>query len=80
MNVYVDLAGCTRPVDVIHRIEAALCQAGERDAAVCYAAQMREIHPHTPETAALYAPAIVVYRKEDADDQLALSDRAARAG
>ncbi len=77
MNVYVDLSGCTRPVDVIHRVESALCQAGERAAAECYAAQMREIHPHTPETAALYAPPCVVYRKEDEDDQLTLSSSAA---
>ena len=67
MSVYVDLAGCTKAIDVVYRVEAALCQAGERDAAVCYAAQMREIHPHTPETAALYAPPCVVYRQEDAE-------------
>lgn len=67
MSVYVELRGCSCPADVIHRIEAALCQAGLRDDAVRYAAQMREMHPHTPETAALYAPDVVVYRREEAE-------------
>lgn len=70
MNVYVDIRDimqCTRPAEVIHTIETALCAAGLQKDADKYAQEMKAMRPQNPETALLNAPDCIVFWREEVE-------------